>query len=138
VSFDILGKDSPSCLERRTMIVITGTTASRQTSVTERPSRSRLKGKELDMLTYIKAYAAEFTPAEVLILVGAFNKAWQSILDSGTQLDEKNAESTREILATRIIETAKRGELNQRRLSEDALAHLTAMNSRRRSTDLKR
>jgi len=82
------------------------------------------------MLTYIKAYSAEFNPAEVLVLVGAFNKAWQSILNSGARLDEKKAESTREILAKRIIETAKGGELNQRRLSEDALAHLTAMNLR--------
>jgi hypothetical protein len=88
--------------------------------------------------SYIKAYAAEFTPAEVFMLVGAFNKAWQSILDSGARLDEKDVESTREILAKRITETAKRGELNQKRLCEDALAHLTEMNLRRRFRDSKR
>jgi hypothetical protein len=109
---------------------ITGTTASRQASVAERRSRSRLKAGNVDMLTYIKAHSAEFNPAEVLVLVGAFNKAWQSILDSGARLDEKSAESTREILSKRIIETAKKGELNQKRLCEDALAHLTAMNLR--------
>jgi hypothetical protein len=43
------------------------------------------------MLTYIKAdsdSAAAFDSDEVIVLVGAFNKAWQTILASGVQLDE--------------------------------------------------
>ena len=81
------------------------------------------------MFTHIKAQPAAFGSDEVLVLGGAFDKAWRSILDSGAQLDG-NAESAREILAKRIIETAKGGEFDQNRLSDDALAHLTAMNLR--------
>jgi hypothetical protein len=77
------------------------------------------------MLAYIKAQPY-FEPEEIIVLVGAFDKAWQLLLKSGAKLDGQ-AEAAREILAKRIIEVAKQGELNQRRLSEDALAHLAAI-----------
>jgi hypothetical protein len=75
------------------------------------------------MLTHIKAQSAKFDPDEVLVLVGAFNKAWQSVLTRGAQLDG-DAGTIRDVLAINIIESAKKGERSQRRLSQDALDHL--------------
>jgi hypothetical protein len=78
------------------------------------------------MLTFIKAQSIVFRPEEVLILVGAFDNAWQSVLASGVRLDG-DAEPIRALLAKHIIESASRGELNQKRLCQDALDHM-AMN----------
>jgi hypothetical protein len=75
------------------------------------------------MLTYIKAQPNVFEPEEILILVGAFDKAWQSVLATGAEFDG-NAESIRAILAKHIIESASRGKFNQKRLCRAALDHL--------------
>ena len=64
------------------------------------------------MLTYIKAQSAVFEPEEIIILVGAFDKAWHTVLAGGVRL-EGDAEPVRAILAKHIIESASRGELNQ-------------------------
>jgi hypothetical protein len=65
-----------------------------------------------------------FGPEEIAILVGAFDRAWRIVVKSGAYLDEQ-AESTRDILAKRIIEAAKAGERDERALCDDALTHLT-------------
>ena len=40
------------------------------------------------MLTYLKAHLEEaFDPDEVLILVGAFDKAWRAVLASGAKFE---------------------------------------------------
>ena len=77
------------------------------------------------MLTYIKAQSAVFEPEEIIILVGAFDKAWHSVLAGGLKL-EGGAEPVRAMLAKHIIESAGRGELNQDRLCNDALDHWAA------------
>jgi hypothetical protein len=75
------------------------------------------------MQSYLDNHHQAFGPDEVLILVGAFDKAWQSVLDSGARLDGA-AEPIREILAKRIVDAAKLGERDQDRLCKDALDHL--------------
>ena len=72
------------------------------------------------MLAYLGADKEVFAPEDVAILVGAFDEACQSSL---VQLDG-NEVLAREILAKRIVETAKLGVLNQQRLTKDALDHL--------------
>jgi hypothetical protein len=62
----------------------------------------------------------------VNILVGAFDDAWARLLASGVPIgDEANATVARERLAKSIIEAAKAGERDQRRLREDALLHFS-------------
>jgi hypothetical protein len=78
------------------------------------------------MLAYLKKDGGEFEPEEISMLVGAFDLAWQSVVKSGAHLDDQT-EFVRETLARRIIETAKRGERNQRSLCDSALMHLTEM-----------
>ncbi|MEA2905432.1 MAG: hypothetical protein QOI12_2819 [Alphaproteobacteria bacterium] len=68
-----------------------------------------------------------FDPDSVVILASAFETAWNTIKASGSPLAaEGQAQSTRELLAKRIIETAQTGERNPRRLVDDALAYVTA------------
>jgi hypothetical protein len=62
-----------------------------------------------------------FDPGAVGILLAAFDAAWQSIKTSGARLSDKQAELVRATLATYIIERARRGELDERRLCEGAL-----------------
>jgi predicted protein tyrosine phosphatase len=58
-------------------------------------------------------------------LGAAFEAAWKKVKTAGTGLaEESEAALTRELLAKRIIEMAKRGERNPDRLVEDALDHL--------------
>lgn len=74
---------------------------------------------------------AAFAPEDVRILVAAFDAAWRSLEKSGVHLgSERRVELTRQVLATHIIEMAKRGERDQRRLREDALLHLAQSNLR--------
>jgi hypothetical protein len=75
------------------------------------------------MQSHLENHNLTFDPDEVLILVGAFDKAWQSVLDSGATLDGA-AEPIRELLAKRIVDVAKLGERDQDRLCRDALDHL--------------
>jgi hypothetical protein len=77
------------------------------------------------VLTYIKAQSTVFEPQEIIILVGAFDKAWHAVLAGGVRL-EGDVEPVRAMLAKHIIESAGRGELNQDRLCNDALDHWAA------------
>jgi hypothetical protein len=78
-----------------------------------------------------------FDPDAVGILLAAFDGALQSIKNSGARLSDKQAELVRATLAKYIIEQAKRGELDQRRLSEGALLHLARTNLRYSTGDRK-
>src|SRR5262249_60879986 len=69
-------------------------------------------------------------PEAVAILLAAFDAAWQSIKASGPSFTDKQKELVRTTLATYIIEQARRGELDQRRLSEGAVRHLAQSNLR--------
>ena len=67
-----------------------------------------------------------FDPEATKILTGAFDTAWQMLKTSGNVLAaDYRAASTRELLAKRIIETARLGERNPIRLVDDALSYLT-------------
>ena len=61
------------------------------------------------------------------ILTTALNDAWKTINAAGVSFTSRgHAEAARETLAKRIIELARNGERDQRRLSEDALLHSVA------------
>ena len=74
--------------------------------------------------------AAAFDPSTIRILSDAFEEAWHSLQASGTtfHIDGSSAEQVREILARCIIERAKLGERNRRRLRDAALIHLAELN----------
>jgi hypothetical protein len=68
---------------------------------------------------------AAFDSETTQLLGAAFEAAWEDVKTSGSALAEgAEAASTRELLAKRIIEIAKRGERNPDRLVEIALDHL--------------
>ena len=72
------------------------------------------------MQSYLHDHATVFDPDAIVILTSALDEAWQSLQAAGADSDSH----ARELLALRIIEMAKLGERDQRRLSEDALIHL--------------
>src|SRR6266540_1278145 len=66
-----------------------------------------------------------FDPEATKILTAAYDTAWQMLKTSGNVLAaDYRAASTRELLAKRIIETARFGERNPIRLVDDALSYL--------------
>jgi hypothetical protein len=68
---------------------------------------------------------AAFDSETTELLGAAFEAAWEKLKTSGSTLAEgSEAAVTRELLAKRIIEMAKRGERNRNRLVESALDHL--------------
>ena len=80
------------------------------------------------MLTNLRDHGeiGVFDPDAVRILVASFDDAWRSLkTTSGASLtSDKRIELARTILAKRIIESARRGERDQRHLCEDALIAL--------------
>jgi hypothetical protein len=76
---------------------------------------------------FIKRFAnGVFYPEEIEILTAAFDDAWASLQASGAPFAEKDyAPLAREILAKHIIMAAQRGERNCRKLTDDALLHLS-------------
>src|SRR5262245_31777781 len=76
-----------------------------------------------------------YAPDAVRTLIAAFDGAWQSILASGAKLSAQQSELTRELLAKYIIEQARQGELDQRRLRDGALLHLSQSNLRQYLSD---
>jgi hypothetical protein len=63
-----------------------------------------------------------FNPHEIRTLVTAFEKAWESVQASGAKFETgAHAEAARAVLAKHIIDAAKQGELDQRRLRDGAL-----------------
>jgi hypothetical protein len=75
------------------------------------------------MLEAIDKYAGGvFSPADVRILVAAFDDAWRSLLTSGiTFASDRESKAVRDTLARHIIEQARYGERDQRRLRDGAL-----------------
>jgi hypothetical protein len=68
---------------------------------------------------------AAFDSETTELLGAAFEAAWEKVNAAGSALaEESEAALTRELLAKRIIELAKRGERNPDRLVESALDHL--------------
>jgi hypothetical protein len=76
--------------------------------------------------------ASAFDPDSIRILSDAFEDAWQSLQTTGTTFHlDGHADQTPEILARCIIEVAKLGERDRRRLRDAALAHLAEANIRK-------
>jgi hypothetical protein len=68
---------------------------------------------------------AAFDSEDTEVLSAAFEAAWEKLNAAGGALAEgSEAALTRELLAKRIIELAKRGERDPDRLVESALDHL--------------
>jgi hypothetical protein len=66
-----------------------------------------------------------FDPEVIEILAAAFESAWASIEKSGSALaSPRYKRAAQEILAKHIIETAQRGERDQKRLADDAVTYL--------------
>jgi hypothetical protein len=85
------------------------------------------------MLQRLQKYAGgtSFDPEAIRILSAAFEQAWQALLRSGARFgSDRRAEEARDTLAKYMIEQAKQGELDQRRLQEGALLHFTRSNLR--------
>jgi len=73
-----------------------------------------------------------FGPEEVRVLVGAFDAAWGSVMSSGAPFSQPPyRELAREILAKAIIQAAKGGERDERKLCDAALLTLSRANLRR-------
>jgi hypothetical protein len=72
-----------------------------------------------------------FDPEAVTVLVAAFDGAWKLLQGSGVVFaSEASAENARLTIAKRIIEMARQGEHEQRRLRNDALTHFAKSNLR--------
>ena len=69
--------------------------------------------------------SAAFDSGDTELLGAAFEAAWEKLNTAGSALAEgSEAALTRELLAKRIIELAKRGERDPDRLVESAVDHL--------------
>ena len=69
---------------------------------------------------------AAFDLDTTALLASAFDSAWETVKKSGSPLAaNENADSTRDLLAKRIIKMGQQGERDRQRLVDDALAHLT-------------
>jgi len=72
-----------------------------------------------------------FDPEAVTVLVAAFDDAWKLLQASGAVFaSDACAEDTRLTIAKRIIEMARQGESQRRRLRNDALTHFAKSNLR--------
>ena len=75
------------------------------------------------ILEAIDKYAGGvFNPDDMRILVAAFDDAWRAVLASGTTFEsDRESKAVRDILAKHIIEQARYGERDRRRLRDGAL-----------------
>jgi hypothetical protein len=81
-----------------------------------------------------KSAAGVFDPETVSLLVGAFDDAWESLISSGAPFAQDRYQATaREIIAKHIVDLARLGERDRRRLTESALLELSRVNLKRLS-----
>jgi hypothetical protein len=74
---------------------------------------------------------AVFDPAAIRTLTIAFDTAWQRVQNSGVRFDsDHQSEQARNTLAKFIIEQARQGERDERRLRDGALLQYTRSNLR--------
>jgi hypothetical protein len=70
-----------------------------------------------------------FDPDAIRILTKAFDNAWQSVQNSGVRFDsDRQSEQARNTLAKHIIEQARQGERDERRLRDGALLQYSRSN----------
>ena len=76
------------------------------------------------------AYGGVFNADEVRILTAAFDEAWNSVQENGGSLGTNGqAAATREFLALRIIQAARRGMRDRHRLRVCVCGHLASYQS---------
>jgi hypothetical protein len=80
---------------------------------------------ESAMRTILDGQPVVFEPGVINILVAALEESWATVQTSGVQLDGDPA-NARELLALRIIESAKNGERDPSRLVGDAVGYLVS------------
>jgi hypothetical protein len=83
------------------------------------------------MITLVNSLEAEgvFDRDAIRLLAGAFDDAWQQIIAGGAQFaNERQQEMAREIIAKHIIQLARLGERDQRKLAESAVVELANSN----------
>jgi hypothetical protein len=70
-----------------------------------------------------------FDPEAIRVLTAAFDHAWQRLQNSGVRFDsDRQSEQARNALAKYIIEQARQGERDERRLRDGALLQYTQSN----------
>ena len=70
-----------------------------------------------------------FDPDAIRILTAAFDDAWQRLQNSSVRFDsDQQSEQARNTLAKYIIEQARQGERDERRLRDGALLQFTRSN----------
>jgi hypothetical protein len=82
------------------------------------------------MRGYLKDHVGVFNPDDVVILLAAFDKAWEAIQASAVRYPADKLEFVRAILAKHIIAAAMEGERDVGRLRDGALIALTQSNLR--------
>jgi hypothetical protein len=83
----------------------------------------------MHQLLEIYAHAGVFDVEGVRILTAAFDEAWQTVRDSGAPFASSGAAgATQDLLALRIIATARLGEHDAGRLRDDALLYVARTN----------
>ena len=80
------------------------------------------------MRGYLKDHVGVFDPDDVVILLAAFDKAWEAVQASSIRYPADKLESVRAILAKRIIAAAMDGERDLGRLRDGALLALAQSN----------
>jgi hypothetical protein len=88
------------------------------------------------MRGYLKDHVGVFDPDDVVILLAAFDKAWEAVRASGVRYPADKVESVQAILAQHIIAAAMNGERDLGRLRDGALLALAQSNLRSGSTSL--
>ena len=82
------------------------------------------------MLRFIrKSASGVFDPESVTILIGAFDDAWNTVISSHAPFAEEWYQAAaREIIAKHIVQLARLGERDRRRLTDSALLELSRAN----------
>jgi hypothetical protein len=80
------------------------------------------------MRGYLKDHVGVFNPDDVVILLAAFDKAWEAVQASGVRYPIDKTNMVRAILAKHIIAAAMGGERDMGRLRDGALLALAQSN----------
>jgi hypothetical protein len=72
------------------------------------------------LIHYLSKHPEAFDPETIRVLSAALEDAWGRVQASGARFEDR-AEAARTALAKQIVDIAKRGERDRKRLVEDAL-----------------
>ena len=70
-----------------------------------------------------KDFMASFSSEDILVLVGAFNRAWDNFVRTG-EINSQNLVASQAEIARSICHHASEGVRDERRLAQQALAEL--------------